>query len=61
MRIMLGAGLIKIRGDRCWIDLTCNHFKITILIGQAQTDLFNTGLNPVFAFRQVSERKEDRG
>jgi hypothetical protein len=24
MRIMLGAGLIKIRGDRCWIDLTCN-------------------------------------
>ena len=30
MRIMLGAGLIKIRGDRCWIDLTCklsiSHF-----------------------------------
>ncbi|KAM4697488.1 lipase maturation factor 1 [Rhinophrynus dorsalis] len=22
-RIMLGAGLIKIRGDRCWRDLTC--------------------------------------
>jgi hypothetical protein len=23
MRIMLGAGLIKIRGDPCWRDLTC--------------------------------------
>lgn len=22
-RIMLGAGLIKIRGDKCWLDLTC--------------------------------------
>ena len=28
MRIMLGAGLIKIRGDRCWIDLTCKHLQI---------------------------------
>ncbi|XP_025272879.1 lipase maturation factor 1 isoform X1 [Canis lupus baileyi] len=25
-RIMLGAGLIKIRGDRCWRDLTCMDF-----------------------------------
>ena len=25
-RIMLGAGLIKVRGDRCWIDLTCMNF-----------------------------------
>ncbi|XP_015446675.1 lipase maturation factor 1 isoform X1 [Pteropus alecto] len=25
-RIMLGAGLIKIRGDRCWQDLTCMDF-----------------------------------
>ena len=28
-RIMLGAGLIKIRGDECWRDLTClvNHYE----------------------------------
>ncbi|XP_012866733.1 PREDICTED: lipase maturation factor 1 [Dipodomys ordii] len=25
-RIMLGAGLIKVRGDRCWWDLTCMDF-----------------------------------
>jgi hypothetical protein len=25
-RIMIGAGLIKIRGDRCWRDLTCMDF-----------------------------------
>lgn len=25
-RIMLGAGLIKIRGDQCWQDLTCMDF-----------------------------------
>ena len=25
-RIMLGAGLIKIRGDKCWRDLTCMHY-----------------------------------
>ncbi|KAM4819884.1 LOW QUALITY PROTEIN: lipase maturation factor 1 [Thomomys bottae] len=25
-RIMLGAGLIKVRGDRCWRDLTCMDF-----------------------------------
>nr|XP_055195800.1 lipase maturation factor 1 isoform X5 [Nyctereutes procyonoides] len=25
-RIMLGAGLIKIRGDQCWRDLTCMDF-----------------------------------
>ncbi len=24
-RVMFGAGLIKIRGDRCWRDLTCMH------------------------------------
>ncbi|GCB73613.1 hypothetical protein scyTo_0002693 [Scyliorhinus torazame] len=23
---MLGAGLIKIRGDRCWKDLTCMNY-----------------------------------
>src|SRR5262245_25266595 len=25
-RIMLGAGLIKLRGDPCWRDLTCLYF-----------------------------------
>lgn len=25
-RIMLGAGLIKIRGDECWRDLTCLYY-----------------------------------
>ncbi|MFB6240298.1 MAG: lipase maturation factor family protein, partial [Gemmatimonadota bacterium] len=25
-RVMLGAGLIKIRGDRCWRELTCLHY-----------------------------------
>ncbi|XP_032087092.1 lipase maturation factor 1 isoform X2 [Thamnophis elegans] len=25
-RIMLGAGMIKIRGDRCWKDLTCMNY-----------------------------------
>lgn len=26
LRVELGAGLIKIRGDRCWRDLTCLYF-----------------------------------
>ncbi|KAK8733201.1 hypothetical protein OTU49_006523 [Cherax quadricarinatus] len=25
-RIMLGAGLIKVRGDQCWMDLTCMNY-----------------------------------
>ena len=25
-RILLGAGLIKIRGDQCWRDLTCMDY-----------------------------------
>lgn len=30
VRIMLGAGLIKVRGDQCWRDLTCmNYFYQT--------------------------------
>ncbi|VFV47603.1 Hypothetical predicted protein [Lynx pardinus] len=33
-RIMLGAGLIKIRGDRCWRDLTCMdfHYEVVLVI-----------------------------
>lgn len=31
-RIMLGAGLIKIRGDSCWLDFTCMnyHYEVNI-------------------------------
>ena len=25
-RLMFGAGMIKIRGDRCWLDLTCTQY-----------------------------------
>ncbi|XP_048967527.1 lipase maturation factor 1 isoform X4 [Canis lupus dingo] len=31
-RIMLGAGLIKIRGDRCWRDLTCMDFHYEVIL-----------------------------
>jgi hypothetical protein len=29
---MLGAGLIKIRGDKCWTDLTCMnyHYEVSV-------------------------------
>ncbi|KAG8145449.1 putative Lipase maturation factor protein [Naja naja] len=29
-RIMLGAGMIKIRGDRCWKDLTCMNYHYEV-------------------------------
>uniref|UniRef100_A0A9J8AFI1 Lipase maturation factor n=1 Tax=Cyprinus carpio carpio TaxID=630221 RepID=A0A9J8AFI1_CYPCA len=34
VRIMLGAGLIKIRGDRCWRELTCMdyHYEVVLII-----------------------------
>ncbi|KAK3529223.1 hypothetical protein QTP70_021447 [Hemibagrus guttatus] len=34
VRIMLGAGMIKIRGDRCWRDLTCMdyHYEVVLII-----------------------------
>ncbi|KAM7148030.1 lipase maturation factor 1 isoform 2-T2 [Molossus nigricans] len=33
-RIMLGAGLIKIRGDQCWRDLTCMdfHYEVVLIV-----------------------------
>ncbi|KAG2456083.1 LMF1 factor, partial [Polypterus senegalus] len=31
-RIMLGAGLIKIRGDQCWRDLTCMDYHYEALL-----------------------------
>ncbi|KAF3853228.1 hypothetical protein F7725_013916 [Dissostichus mawsoni] len=30
VRIMLGAGLIKIRGDKCWRDLTCMDYHYEV-------------------------------
>ncbi|KAB7500197.1 Lipase maturation factor 1 [Armadillidium nasatum] len=34
VRIMLGAGLIKLRGDRCWRELTCMdyHYEVILII-----------------------------
>lgn len=29
-RIMLGAGLIKVRGDPCWMDLTCMNYHYQV-------------------------------
>lgn len=42
-RIMLGAGLIKIRGDECWRDLTC-------LIYHYETQPNPNPLSPAFHF-----------
>ena len=42
-RIMLGAGLIKIRGDECWRDLTC-------LIYHYETQPNPNPLSPLFHF-----------
>ncbi|KAK9393308.1 lipase maturation factor 1 [Crotalus adamanteus] len=30
-RIMLGAGMIKMRGDRCWKDLTCMNYHYELI------------------------------
>lgn len=35
-RIMLGAGLIKIRGDQCWRDLTCMNYHYEVRINLLQ-------------------------
>ncbi len=40
-RIMLGAGLIKIRGDECWRDLTCLYYHY-------ETQPIPNPLSPVF-------------
>ncbi|XP_014791654.1 PREDICTED: lipase maturation factor 1-like [Calidris pugnax] len=41
-RIMLGAGLIKIRGDRCWRDLTCMDYH------------YEAALHVFFLYRSLS-------
>ena len=28
---MIGAGLIKIRGDKCWTDLTCMNYHYEVI------------------------------
>jgi hypothetical protein len=30
-RIMIGAGLIKLRGDKCWRDLTCMNYHYEVI------------------------------
>jgi hypothetical protein len=30
MLIYLGAGLIKLRGDKCWWDLTCMNYHYQV-------------------------------
>jgi Lipase maturation factor len=42
-RVMIGAGLIKIRGDECWRDLTC-------LIYHYETQPIPNPLSPLFHF-----------
>ena len=42
-RIMLGAGLIKLRGDPCWRDLTCLDFHF-------ETQPIPNPLTPLFHF-----------
>ncbi len=43
LRIMLGAGLIKLRGDACWLDLTCLDFHF-------ETQPLPNPLSPLFHF-----------
>ena len=50
-RIMLGAGLIKLRGDSCWTDLTCLDFHFeTQPIPNPLSPLFHGMPHPVLAF-----------
>lgn len=42
-RVMLGAGLIKLRGDSCWRDLTCLDFHF-------ETQPLPNPLSPLFHF-----------
>jgi hypothetical protein len=50
-RIMLGAGLIKLRGDACWVELTCldYHFE-TQPIPNPLSPLFHYLPHPLLAF-----------
>lgn len=43
LRVMLGAGLIKLRGDACWRDLTCLDFHF-------ETQPLPNPLSPLFHF-----------
>lgn len=43
LRVMLGAGLIKLRGDPCWRDLTCLDFHF-------ETQPLPSPLTPLFHF-----------
>lgn len=41
-RIMLGAGLIKVRGDECWRNLTCMHYHYQVRSHPSEIDNANT-------------------
>ena len=43
MRVMWGAGLIKLRGDTCWTDLSCLDFHF-------ETQPIPSPLSPAFHF-----------
>ncbi|XP_019858265.1 PREDICTED: uncharacterized protein LOC109586508 isoform X2 [Amphimedon queenslandica] len=45
-RIMIGAGLIKMRGDSCWRDLTCMNYHYEIPAEQGQT--YASEVNAIF-------------
>jgi len=50
MRVMWGAGLIKLRGDPCWRDLTCLDFHF-------ETQPIPNPLSPAFHFLPASAHK----
>lgn len=54
-RIMLGAGLIKIRGDSCWLDLTCMQYHYqTQPVPNPLSIYFHTTPNTVHSFETFS-------
>ena len=59
-RLMFGAGLIKIRGDACWLDLTClDYFYETQPIPNALSWYFHSLPRPILhggvVFNHVAE------
>lgn len=54
-RIMLGAGLIKIRGDECWRDLTCMHYHYqTQPVPNPFSHLFHFNPDGIHVFETLS-------
>lgn len=54
-RIMIGAGLIKIRGDQCWRDLTCmNYFYQTQPVPNPLSPFFHAFPSTFHSFETMS-------